>query len=290
MAPADPLPAAQQCFAASDMACVLRLLEPPQSVPESAPLPARAERLRLLAFACARLDRHGPARGWFAQWLQLDPALRLDRDSTPPLVWQDFAAAWLAVHGADLELQPVVGARPQLAAPKPTPADWPRFAPPPRSPRDQARDFVMHLALTVAADPAHASRLPAHPVSHLGVWWSAQVEPRPWLRAGAVLHAMRWYDGERDRLRGDILLEGALRLMQWPAGRLEAAVQFGPVIEPTAIRPASGAVGGGVRYHRQAADQAVGFTVGLLGRQALGGDRDFAALLVAGVALRPALR
>lgn len=137
----SPLSVAQACYGRSDFACVIAALEK-----TAFDLPAdRAEGLRLLAFAAARMDRHDLARKAFAAWIVLSDQHRLDRASTPPNVYQDYAAALLQAHKAELDLTPQLEHQPQLPAPPAKVEDLPHFAPPPRAQRDQARDFGFYF-------------------------------------------------------------------------------------------------------------------------------------------------
>jgi hypothetical protein len=139
------------CYGRGDLACVIALLEPapPQPLyPESA-----AERLRLLAFAAARLDRHDLAQTAFSRWI--DDGHRLDATTTPPVVFADYSAAMVRKLTPLLDVTPQIDHRPQLPAPAMTAADLPRFPPPPRSSRDAARDIGFRLAGNGAGGPGH---------------------------------------------------------------------------------------------------------------------------------------
>ncbi|MSQ82539.1 MAG: hypothetical protein EXR77_06430 [Myxococcales bacterium] len=295
-AAADLLQSAQKCYATGDMGCVLRLLqgEPaPDAVGavNAATVRDRAlERWRLLAFACARLDRHDLARGYFVQWLQLDPSQQLDREATPPLIWRDYAAAWLQVHGGQLDLRPVVDTHPQLTAPTPQPKDWPKFVPPPRSGRDTARDFVLHMSACLALPTNVPTQLAKTTVDHLGLSIGLELEPLAWLRAGLLVHPVRWNDGARSRLRNDFGLQAHLRLWHVDGKRFELQVMAGGALETTVANGASSAVGAGLRYHHQPTNSALGWTVSVADRRSLGGGGDNAVLMSIGVALRPAAK
>ncbi len=147
-APATPLATARACADRADPACVIATLEgaPP---PAAAPAAERAERLRLLAFAYARVGKHRQARASFQRWLALSPTHRLDRGQVPARVWPDYAAALLAHHGGALDLRPRVRRIPENPA---VPMDWralPTTPPPPRSARDSARDTELVLGPTL---------------------------------------------------------------------------------------------------------------------------------------------
>ncbi len=283
-----PLAVAQRCYGAGDFGCVVRTLSPNEAVADSAPLADRAERWRMLAFAAARLDRHDLAQHAFVHWLQLDPSHHLDRASTPPVVWQDYAAAWLQVRGGDLDLRPVVPDHPQLQAPVLTPRDWPKFAPPPRSNRDQARDFVFELGpvLTVpAATPVQAvRRMP----DHLGVAVGLAVQPWQDWRLGAHLQATRWYADSHSRIRGEVTARVGWTLWQRQASRLELIGGAGAAFEPTAAAGSAAVLALGMRYHRQPPQQALGWAVQLADHVALGGDSGHLIALAVALVLQPA--
>ncbi len=244
----------------------------------------------MLGFAAARLERPDVSKAAFVQLLQRDPKHRLDRDATPPVVWRAFAAAWLQVHGAGLDLDPVVQAHPTLPVPKPTPRDWPRFAPPPKSGRDAARDYVLLLAPSLTVNLGSAGQVVKKPLDHAGVLLGLQLEPWPWLRAGLMLHAVRWHDGARTRLRNDIGLTGHARLVQWSTGRLELGGEFAGSIDIARNGGAWGAIGAGLRYHAQPARGAIGWILSVGDRQALGGQGDNQLLVTFGLAVQPAAR
>lgn len=133
-----PLNRASRCYVQSDLLCVLQVLETAKfDLPNE-----QNEALRLLAFAYARLDRHAEARKTFGQWLALQPGNRLERTSTPPAIFEDYAAAQLLAHQSELDLQPHLEGQAVLPPPAVSPTDLPHFAPPPRSGRDQANDFM----------------------------------------------------------------------------------------------------------------------------------------------------
>lgn len=286
----DALQRAQTCYAAGNLGCAVDLLQPDAALPPDAPQARQIERWRLLGFAAARLDRADVAKAAFAQLLRLDPKHRLDRDATPPVVWRAFAAAWLQVHGAGLDLEPQVQAHPILPVPKPQPRDWPRYAPPPKSGRDAARDYLLQLAPTVTVNLGTAAAVVKKPIDHVGVLMSLQVEPWPWLRAGLLLHAVRWHDGERTRLRNDIGLCAHGLVVRWPDSRLEVGVEFAGSMDISVHKGAWGAIGAGLRYHAQPARGALGWTVSVGDRQALGGQAENQLLASFGLALQPAAR
>lgn len=179
-----------RCYAGGDLGCVLTLLEG-ASLPAADQSPADgAECLRMLAFSAARLDRHDLARRSFAAWLAQPGEHRLERATTLPAIYQDYAAALLDTHAKDLDLQPSLGPRPTLSAPATTPADLPRFAPPQRAARDTARDFALLVAADISTAPGYA---PDSLLEMLGasIGLEADLSPR-WrlgLRAGGLRYA-----------------------------------------------------------------------------------------------------
>ncbi|MBM4346019.1 MAG: hypothetical protein FJ100_21810 [Deltaproteobacteria bacterium] len=285
----DPVQKAQACYATGDLGCVIAL-DAPGALPDDAPQQRQIERWRLVGFAAARLDRPDQARAAFAHLLRLAPTFHLDRDATPPVVWRAFAAAWLQVHGAGLDLQPAVHAHPHLPTPTSRPGDWPRFAPPPRSGRDNARDYVLTVAPTLSIVLDRAGHFVKKPIDHVGVLLGLQTEPWPWLRAGLILHGVRWNDGARSRLRNDLGLCVHGRVAQWNHGRLEVAVELAGSIDTSASGGAWGAAGAGLRYHTRPARGSVGWTVSIGDRQALGGQGENQLILAIGLALQPAAR
>jgi hypothetical protein len=129
--------AATRCYASADLACVIERLQASTS--------QQPERWRLLAFAAARLDRHQLARQAFTAWIGLGDKNRLRRDVTAPAIWRDYAAALIAVHAGQLDLQPRVEPPAVLPPSAVTGTTLPRFAPPPRSDRDNNADFAIWL-------------------------------------------------------------------------------------------------------------------------------------------------
>ena len=180
---------AQQCYAAGDLGCVVTLLEKtalpaPDQTPEEG-----AECLKLLGFSAARLERHDLARRAFAAWTALPGEHRLERESTLPGVFQDYAAALIEGHTKDLDLQPRIGARPELPAPATTAADLPRFAPPTRESRDGARDIAVLAGMDVSSAPNY---LPNSALELLGASVGLEVDLGPAWRLGLRTGGLRY--------------------------------------------------------------------------------------------------
>ncbi len=153
----------QRCYGQQDYPCVIKAL-----AGVSLPADHAQEGLRLLAFAYARLDRHAEARSTFDQWIKAFPDQHLDKASTPPQVFDDYAAAQLQVHQGELDLTPHLSLQP--AAPQlPTNAsDLPKFAPPKRSSRDTAQDFTLSI-LALGGYDFHAEEIHVVTGAALGV-------------------------------------------------------------------------------------------------------------------------
>lgn len=147
----SPLAEAQSCYGNGDLACVLRVLAPVHLSESEEP-----ERLRLLAFCAARLDRHEEARQYFTAWLQLNPQNtanvqhKLDRATTPPQVYQDYTAALLATKTDQFDWQPQIENHVVVAPLAVTPSDLPHFAPPPRMENSVASRMSFLLGLNVS--------------------------------------------------------------------------------------------------------------------------------------------
>lgn len=160
---ATPVDKAAMCYGRGDMPCVLKLLRGAQ--PQAA---QAAEHWRMLAMAAARLDQHRVARDAFGRWIQLDPrGHRLEKSTSAPVIYRDWAAAWLHVHRASLDMSP---RRPPPPAPLPTAVtvgELPRFVPPPRSQRDAADDTVFSIGPVLG--PLHRSDRSGWVGLHLGV-------------------------------------------------------------------------------------------------------------------------
>lgn len=139
---------AARCYAQGDMLCVLTTLQ-------AAPAPAKpelaAERARMLAMAAGRMDRQALAVESFVAWIRLNPAAhRLARATTAPGIYRAWAAAWMQVHKARLDLQPRGLPEPAPLPGPVTAGDLPRFSPPPRSKRDKSTDTAFALGLAFA--------------------------------------------------------------------------------------------------------------------------------------------
>lgn len=193
------------------MACVLQRLE---STASEAP-----ERWRMLAFAAARLDRAALSRQAFAAWIGSSPSHRLERQSTAPTVWRHYAAALLQVHGGKLDLTPRVQPPAVLPPGAVTGVTLPRFPPPPRSKRDDNRDFALCLGLPLGLPLDRAGLAPGLRLLlglHLSPVWRAALE----------VGGLRYPDGG-DGLGGDppgTLIQAAVRAdllwLQGAAGEL----------------------------------------------------------------------
>jgi len=250
---------AQQCYAAGDLGCVVTLLE-------ATPLPAAnqsaadaAECLRLLGFSASRLERHDLARRAFAAWLGLPGEHRLDRSTTAPAVFQDYAAALVDGHAKELDLQPRIGARPELPAPPPSAADLPRFAPPSRADRDSARDFVILAGIDVTTAPNY---MPESAQELIGGSIGLEVDAGPAWRLGLRAGGLRYfgphaalYGGTQTFLPyallrvGRVLWHAAGQRVEWLLGigggargrdgNLDTAALVSPAFRYT-LRPSSG--------------------------------------------------
>lgn len=244
------------------MGCVVRLLE-------HAEVPAgdAAERWRLLAFAASRLDRRALARSAFAAWIRLDPKHKLERDSTPPGIWQDYTAALLAVRGGELVTEPQLAVDTRVVPVRPDATDLPKAPLPPRSDRDKARDFRFLAGLRASAAVGHGLASVGQALGgQLAV--ELQLSQRWWL--GPHLGGLRFsVDGLGYTL---------------PVAQLQTAVDLGPASAPwLSLTAGAGAVvaGGndklgsaalhvGVRYAPQPKG-VVGWAVELADDVVLGG-------------------
>lgn len=143
-----PLARAGVCYGQGNMSCVIDTLD-------AAAVPAEpknaAEHWRMLALAAARMDRHDVAKRAFVAWIRLDPQRhRLDRTVTRPATYRSYAAAWLVVNEARLDLTPKSQPTPAPLPGPVTAGDLPRFSPPPRSKRDNRDDTVMAVGAAIA--------------------------------------------------------------------------------------------------------------------------------------------
>ena len=182
----------------------------------------------MLGFSAARLDRHDLARKTFAVWVAQPGDHRLERATTAPAVYQDYAAALLDTHAKDLDLQPALGPRPQLAAPATTPADLPRFAPPQRAARDTAQDFALLVAADVSTAPGYA---PDSALEMLGASMGLEADLSPTWRLGFRAGGLRYAGPHASAYGGTstYLPYGLLRLgaALWQAPGQSAEVLLG---------------------------------------------------------------
>ncbi len=280
LAPEPALAQAQKCYVEADLGCTLRLLEPDAVWPESLPVAVRGERLRLLGFAAARLDQHALARRAFAAWVALAPTHRLDRASTPPAIYADYAAAWAEALAPQLERQPQLDQHPPLDPPKPTAADLPRYAPPPLSPRDTARDHRFYLGMTAAGG---GFGVPDSPTNQLGVQLAGTLQVRPLWSVGFQLAALRWTLQGTPATRALAQIQGAYKLPV-AAEHFEIVADGGFTFDYDAQTLA--ALGLGLRYH-VAPEQPVGLYVTLGDQMAVGSEAAHLAVLAVGVVVRP---
>lgn len=281
------LGAAQKCYVQADLGCAVRLLEPESALPADAPLADRAERLRLLAFAASRLDRHELARKAFASWIRLSDQHRLDRASTPGGIYADYTAAWIECLGAGLDRQPILDHRPVLVPPRPEPADLPRFAPPPRSARDNANNFAFFVGLGGAAEPGQPAGSLSH---HLGVQLGLNLGLSERWRAGLNLQVLRWSWESAGQAAGvsRVLsqLQGAWALWQPSAHRLEVVLDGGMAFDWTG--DTIGALGGGLRYHPVGLSKPALWYVEVLDQLGLRSRIDHILSISFGLVLQPA--
>jgi hypothetical protein len=276
--PADVLAQAQKCYVEANLGCCVRMLEPDAAWPATLPVEVRSERLRLLGFSAARLDQHPLARRAFAAWVALAPANRLERASTPPAIYADYAAAWAEALAPQLDRQPHLDQHLPLDAPKPTAADLPRYAPPATSGRDQARDhrFYMGLTAAVSRDGGLSS-----PIDQLGAQMAGAFDRGARWTFGFQLAALRWSLRGGPATRALAQLEAAYALPL--AIELVADGGFGYDYDASLV----GAVGLGVRYH-VSPERPVGLYVALGDQLAFGSEIMQLGVLSIGVAVRPA--
>jgi hypothetical protein len=238
----------------------------------------------LLGWSAARLDRHDLAQRSFAAWIRLSPQHRLERAETPAAVFADYAAALVQTIGPELDRTPRLDARPSLTVPPPPPEAWPRFAPPPRSPRDQARDFVFLVGPNAALQ---AGRATSGLGDHLGAQLGVELEPLQRWRVGLHFHMLRWSARGEAVARPGAQLRAAWAI--WPRGvhRLEVVGGVGAALSDRADVGTSAALVGGLRYHLHSAARALGGYLELTDHVAWGVPGQLFVVSV-GVALRPA--
>lgn len=280
----SPVVQAQNCYAQGDFACVVRLLDPAAPGLQALSPAEQGERWRLLAMAASRLDQRATARQAFAQWIRLASANRLDRATTPPAVYADYAAALLEVVGSEIERTPQLDHRAKLAVPAPGPADWPKFSPPPRSPRDNARDFLFHVGLLGSV---HLRNALGGPGDHIGALLGVELEPWQRWRFGAQFGALRWID---NFARSRVLLQGRAGWAPWVKAthRLEIAGLAGLGLSTEVDEGSVGAVGAAIRYHWQPANSAAGLYVEIADQVGIASRTQHIAVLAIGLTLQPA--
>jgi hypothetical protein len=207
-----PLRQAQACYVRDDLGCVIDVLGPASSTLAD---DAR-EGLRLLGFAYARLDRHAEAQRTFATWLQRFPDARLERATTPPQVWQDYASAQLEGVRGKLDTRPQL-VEPVVLPPPVTASDLPAFSPPPTSSRDKARDFQFGLAAGASMELGGGAR----PTPMMAAQLSFELLPGRWwagLAIGGRGHRLRDDDaGAPLRIRVPVLLRVGRQLAGDPS-------------------------------------------------------------------------
>ncbi len=280
----SPVVQAQNCYAQGDFACVVRLLDPSAAGLEGLSPADQGERWRLLAFASARLDQRTGARQAFARWIRLSATHRLDRATTPPAVYGDYAAALLEVLGGEIERTPQLDHRAKLAVPAPGPADWPRFGPPPRSPRDSARDFLFQVGLLGSV---HLRNDLGGPGDHVGALLGVELEPWQRWRFGAQFGVLRWVD---QFSRARVLLQGRAGWALWARAshRLELSGLAGLGLSTEVNEGSVAAVAAAIRYHWQPANSAAGFYAELADQVGIASRTQHIAVLAIGLTLQPA--
>lgn len=278
----SPLVEAQACYGTGDLGCVLRVL-----ATADVPAAEASERLRLLGFSAARLDRHTEARTWFAQWVALAPGNRLDRAVTPPVVYQDYSAALLASRSADLEWTPQVDHQTLVLPTAPTPADFAQFAPPPRGqgmPKLTIRyGMGVHASLPVSSQ-AGAWSLPWR---HVGMQLAMDLAIPLNLSVGAVMSGWQ----RPDPTGGVTWNPSAVARLGWGQRfgnhGLEVFVGAGVALA-TGKDSVVGALVPAVRYHWRPEARVAGFYAELASQTLFGSDATSEVLgLSLGVLLQP---
>lgn len=275
---------AQACYAQGDLACVLRLLDPQAKELEALAPAEQGERWRLLAFAASRLDQRLAARKAFGRWIALAPSHRLERASTLPGVYADYAAALIDVLGADLDRTPQLDHRAQLAVPVPAPADWPRFAPPPRSPRDNARDFLFAFGLLGSV---HLKAPAGSPGDHLGAQLGVELEPWQRWRFGFQFAGLRWVD-QFSRARVLVQARAGWAPLVRGIHRLDLVAAGGMGLSTEVDEGSVAAVGAMLRYQLQPARSAAGFYIEVGDQVGIASRIQHIAVVALGVVLQPA--
>ena len=282
----SPLSVAQACYGQSNFACVIQTLEHTAFEMTA----DRAEALRLLAFAAARMDRHDLARKAFAAWIALSDQHRLDRASTPPNVYQDYAAALLQAHKAELDLTPQLEHQPQLPAPPAKVEDLPRFPPPARAQRDEARDFGFYFgpAASLIVLKGSTTEVYAAPAGQFAIDLDLAPQWRLGVAAGAV---------SGKSVFGFAQLRVAHPLWQSEDAALDAVVGAGVAMgrprgchadEDCGASPTLPLLSPTLRYRHVAADSAIGWAAELQATTMYdNGSVDIAPTLVLSLAFRP---
>lgn len=275
---------AQNCYGQGDFACVVRLLDPAAPGLEALSVAEQGERWRLLAMAASRLDQRSAARQAFSRWIRLANSNRLDKASVPPMVYADYAAALLEELGAEIDRTPQLDYRAKLVVPAPAPADWPRFAPPPRSPRDNARDFLFHVGLLGSF---HLRNALGSPSDHIGALLGVELEPWQRWRFGAQFGALRWVDGFS---RARVLLQGRAgwAVLARASHRLELAGLAGLGLSTEVAEGSVAALAAAIRYHWQPANSAAGFYAEIADQVGIADRTQHIAVFAVGLTLQPA--
>ena len=279
VAPApDPLQQAQACYGAGDLGCVLTVLAGALLAAEQ-----QGERLRLLAFAAARLDRHAEARQHFAAWLQLPQKPRLDRALTPPTIYEDYSAALLALYSDRLELSPQLANDGEVMPAAPTATDLPRFAPPPRGDGGGIPPATYLVGLHGSL-PAAAHWGP--PGAHLGMELGIELDLPAAFRAGLLLGGWQRPLAVGAEWNPFALTRGGLG-WRWGEHGLDVLLGLGVALTSGADAVV-GALVPAMRYHWRPATRTAGFFVELASETLIGsqGPREVIGLAV-GVLLRP---
>ena len=280
--PVSPLQAAQTCYGQGNLGGVLELLAKAEVPPAEA-----SERLRLLAIAAARLDRHADARTWFAAWVQLSPSNRLERQTTLPIVYQDYTAALLASRSGELDWTPHIEHETQLLPMAVTPTEFPRFVPPPRGQGVTRLDIRYALGVHGSLPVTSQAGAWSLPWKHLGVQLALDLSLPYHLSIGAALGG--W---QRPNPAGSVIWNPSAIFragwgQRWGDHGLDLFVGGGVALasgQDTVI----GALAPALRYSWKASDRPVGFYAELASETLFGSDRTSEVLgLTLGVLLQP---
>ncbi len=277
----DALAEAQACYGAGDLACVLRVL-----ADASLPPPHDAERLRLMAFAAARLDQHEAARQHFAAWLKLAATNRLERATTPPNVYQDYTAALLAAQTDALDWTPQVENTVVLAPLGVTPTDLPRFAPPAR----EQSVWAQRIAYLVGVHGSLPTTKDWGPVwAHLGMAIGIEVGLPHGLWAGLLLGGWQRPDHSGYRWNPYSLFRGGIGT-RWGDHSLDVFLGAGVALD-TGDDSVVGALAPGLRYAWRPAERPAGFYMELASQTLFGSTTTTEVIgLTLGVLLHPTSR